>query len=96
MSGVVKGARWVGFGLGYSLVEAGALAAAGVAGGPRLMLLVGHVANILFLLIVVSVGARALWRSVSARMGRPAGPLGTYAKSGSQGEAGAGGPGVAG
>jgi len=96
MSGVVKGARWLGFGLGYSLVEAGALAVAGVAGGPGLMLLVAHVANILFLLIVLSVGARALCRWVSARKGRPAGPLGTYAKSGSQGGAGAEGSGAAG
>lgn len=88
MTLVAHSARWVGFGFGYSVVEAVALTGAGIAGGPRMMLLAGHLANIVFLFVALIVVSRGVWKAIRARKGRAAGPLGTYAKSDSQGGSG--------
>lgn len=90
MSIVAHSARWVGFGFGYTVAEAVALAGAGIVGGPRLMLLVGHLANIVFLFVAIAMVGRGVVRAIRARKGRAAGPLGTYAKSDSHASEGGG------
>lgn len=74
-------ARWFGFGFGYTVAEAVALVAVGRYCGPFAVVMVMHLLNITFAVIAAFALIRLMFRMWRERKARPAGPLGTYAKS---------------
>lgn len=77
-------ARWFGFGFGYTVAEAVALVTVARVADRATVLAVADAMTITLVVIAWGALVRTMFRIWRENSSRPAGPLGTYAKSDSQ------------